>query len=127
MAMVHINRDLDTSGAGAGPKASAEMEIHQHHPAHTTTTRLHSDSSSAIEMKENSSNIDKVSLLQGSGTSSQRDSQDEKLPNQVLEICKELTVISNLIIMWIVDLAPYCIAFLIAGSLAEAGTLLILA
>lgn len=42
-------------------------------------------------------------------------------PGAVLDICKEMTVICNLIIKWIVKLAPVCIAFLIAGSLAEAG------
>lgn len=123
MAMVHINRDLDTSGAGAGPASSPEMEIHQHKPAHT---HRDSDPSSAVELKDVSRNTDEVLLLQRKTTSSQYDANEQtqensKLPNQVLGICKELTVISNLIIMWIVELAPYCIAFLIAGSLAEAG------
>ena len=45
-------------------------------------------------------------------------------PGVVLDICKEMTVICNLIIKWIVKLAPVCIAFLIAGSLAEAGELI---
>ena len=43
--------------------------------------------------------------------------------NYTLELFKELASISNRIILWIVYLAPWCIAFLIAGSISQAGKL----
>jgi hypothetical protein len=42
-------------------------------------------------------------------------------PGAVFDFCREMSLICNLIIQWIVRLAPYCIAFLIAGSLSQAG------
>jgi Na+/H+-dicarboxylate symporter len=42
-------------------------------------------------------------------------------PGAVFDFCREMSLICNLIIQWIVKLAPYCIAFLIAGSLSQAG------
>lgn len=42
-------------------------------------------------------------------------------PGAVFDFCREMSLICNLIIRWIVKLAPYCIAFLIAGSLSQAG------
>lgn len=42
-------------------------------------------------------------------------------PGMVFDFCKEMSLICNLIIQWIVLLAPYCIAFLVAGSLSNAG------
>lgn len=44
-------------------------------------------------------------------------------PNYTLELCKELASIANRVILWIVYLAPWCIAFLIAGSISQAGKL----
>jgi hypothetical protein len=41
--------------------------------------------------------------------------------NQILQLFKDFASISNRIILWIVSLAPWCIAFLIAGSLSQAG------
>jgi hypothetical protein len=43
-------------------------------------------------------------------------------PGAVFDFCREMSLICNLIIQWIVKLAPYCIAFLIAGSLSQAGS-----
>lgn len=125
MAMVHIGSDLDTSGHGAGPSASPEMEIHQHHPAHTAI----SDKEDSVELRERkrggrggSRSEDESKLLENEETSSEEaDKGKASSSSQVLELFKEFTVLSNLVIMWIVDLAPFCIAFLIAGSLAEAG------
>jgi hypothetical protein len=45
-------------------------------------------------------------------------------PGAVFDFCREMSLICNLIIQWIIKLAPYCIAFLIAGSLSQAGSLL---
>ncbi|CAE7585200.1 SLC1A6, partial [Symbiodinium microadriaticum] len=119
------------------------MEIHQNHPSH-----LHSASGvangdlktrrevsevdrggGAMEMRNrksggSESDTDEAILLQGN-SSIMREGKLQGM-SQVLELFKELTVLSNLIIMWIVDLAPFCIAFLIAGSLAEAGNLIAL-
>jgi hypothetical protein len=41
--------------------------------------------------------------------------------NQILDLFKDLASISNRVILWVVFLAPWCIAFLIAGSISEAG------
>lgn len=42
-------------------------------------------------------------------------------PRIVFDFCREMSLICSLIIRWIVKLAPYGIAFLIAGSLSQAG------
>lgn len=47
-------------------------------------------------------------------------------PGMVFDFCKEMSLICNLIIQWIVVLAPYCIAFLVAGSLSDAGNIIFL-
>ena len=39
----------------------------------------------------------------------------------VLAFCREMSIITNEIIGWIIVLAPMCIGFLIAASLASAG------
>ena len=42
----------------------------------------------------------------------------------ILQFCMEMSNLSNTIIGWIVGMAPYCMGFLIARSLAQAGSLL---
>ena len=42
----------------------------------------------------------------------------------VLKFCVEMSNLSNTIIRWIVSMAPLCMGFLIAASLADAGSLL---
>lgn len=42
----------------------------------------------------------------------------------VLAFSKEMANISNIIIGWVIDFAPYCIGFLVANSLAGAGNIL---
>ena len=42
----------------------------------------------------------------------------------ILQFCMEMSNLSNTIIGWIVSIAPLCMGFLIARSLAEAGSLL---
>lgn len=39
----------------------------------------------------------------------------------VLAFSKEMATLTNIIISWIIVLAPFCIGFLIANSLASAG------
>jgi Na+/serine symporter len=41
-----------------------------------------------------------------------------------LGLCRELCDLTNEIISWIIDIAPFCIGFLVAASLATAGTTL---
>ena len=41
--------------------------------------------------------------------------------NRILDLFKDFASISNRVILWVVFLAPWCIAFLIAGSISEAG------
>lgn len=44
--------------------------------------------------------------------------------DSVLQFCKEMSDVSNVIIGWIINAAPFCIGFLIANSLASAGNIL---
>ena len=141
--MVHIGQDLDTSGNSSGPAASVEMEIRRNGKRTYPSGEKDDDSDDigcrqrpddkdgSIEMRRcqskelrgyTSRDDDEEKLLNGDVSSRSRPGHHQKMKkNQVLELFKELTVLSNLIIMWIVELAPFCIAFLIAGSLAEAG------
>mmetsp|Transcript_10806 Transcript_10806/g.16437 ORF Transcript_10806/g.16437 Transcript_10806/m.16437 type:complete len:570 (-) Transcript_10806:236-1945(-) len=110
MAMVHIGVDLDTEGKGVGPAASPELELDE--------SDSDIDQGVELQLKRNPS-TDSIPKRRNSNEFSTK----AHSVSEVLELFKECTVIANLIIKWIVELAPYCIAFLIAGSLAEAGNL----
>lgn len=54
-----------------------------------------------------------------------KDEYDEMPTAQVLlQFCMEMSNLSNTVVGWVVSLAPLCMGFLIARSLAEAGSLL---
>mmetsp|Transcript_26628 Transcript_26628/g.45017 ORF Transcript_26628/g.45017 Transcript_26628/m.45017 type:complete len:398 (+) Transcript_26628:66-1259(+) len=54
-----------------------------------------------------------------------KDEFDEMPSAQVLlQFCMEMSNLSNTVVGWVVSLAPLCMGFLIARSLAEAGSLL---
>jgi hypothetical protein len=66
---------------------------------------------------------DQANLTEGFHNSS-CDASDALSPvpkNHILDLFKDFASISNRIILWIVSLAPWCIAFLIAGSISQAG------
>eukprot|EP00602_Paraphysomonas_sp_CaronLab_P005310 CAMPEP_0185017614 /NCGR_PEP_ID=MMETSP1103-20130426/547_1 /TAXON_ID=36769 /ORGANISM="Paraphysomonas bandaiensis, Strain Caron Lab Isolate" /LENGTH=356 /DNA_ID=CAMNT_0027547109 /DNA_START=469 /DNA_END=1539 /DNA_ORIENTATION=+ len=51
----------------------------------------------------------------------QRRTRTTPASDTVLLFCSEMSEVSNVVIGWIISLAPYCIGFLIAASLASAG------
>ena len=104
--MIYVN----STRLGVGPAASPELELDE--------SDSDIDQGVELQLKRNPS-TDSIPKRRNSNEFSTK----AHSVSEVLELFKECTVIANLIIKWIVELAPYCIAFLIAGSLAEAGNL----
>lgn len=63
--------------------------------------------------------IDQVVTITTAGTK-----KTELGARLVLKFCIEMSNLCNTIIRWIISTAPFCMGFLIAGSLAQAGSLL---
>lgn len=70
-------------------------------------------------------NIEASNLTTGYQSSSTDFNNKQPCPqnssNRILDLFKDFASISNRVILWIVYLAPWCIAFLIAGSISQAG------